>query len=41
MLLVCNTDVQYVMMYFVNLLDFDVHYLDIQTFYSEQIDGFK
>ena len=35
MLLVCSADVQYVMKYSMELLDFDVRCLDIQTFYSE------
>ena len=38
MLLVCSADVQYVMKYSMELLDFDVHCLDIQTFHSEDND---
>ena len=41
MLLVCSADVQYVMKYSMELLDFDVRCLDIQTFYSEENDGVK
>ena len=36
MLLVCNTDVQYVMKYSMYLLDFGVHFLEIQTFYYKE-----